>query len=136
TGYDVSKHCPAGSRFAVPRTPLENTYLYAHLLAQPAKMLGADDDDATKHSVWVDFNSVDVAQCWVTSRGDSSQRTKCPYHIDQRGVSRKHVIVPTVAAIIALAITALMVLVKCNVNRRNSRRKRVIEGWEYEGVPS
>ncbi|KAI5284032.1 hypothetical protein KEM54_001635 [Ascosphaera aggregata] len=132
---DVAKHCPNGSSFSVPRTPLESTYLYAHALAQPRKILGIDDDDATKHSIWVDFNSIDVAQCWVVGHG-IGRETKCPYHIDEHGITRKHVIVPTVAAIIALAITALMMLVKCNVNRRNSRRKRVIEGWEYEGVPA
>lgn len=131
---DVDKHCPPGSHFSVPRTPLENTYLYALVISQPHK-LAASGDDATKYSVWLDFNSMDVAQCWVVGRGRGG-KAKCPYHISASGVDRKNVIVPTVAALIALAITALMLLVKCNVNRRNSRRKRVIEGWEYEGVPS
>ncbi|KAI5306711.1 NADPH-adrenodoxin reductase [Ascosphaera pollenicola] len=131
---DVDKHCPNGTHFSVPRTPLENTYLYTKILSEPHQLMDAHDD-TTKHSVWLDFNSIDVAQCWVVGHGKGGN-TKCPYHIDSSGISRKNVLVPTVAAIIALAVTALMLLVKCNVNRRNSRRKRVIEGWQYEGVPS
>ncbi|KAK2752177.1 hypothetical protein FQN55_008067 [Onygenales sp. PD_40] len=129
---DVGGYCPENSTLAVPRTGLENTYLYHYLLSQDKDKLDPDGGDESEHSVWLDLNSLDVSTCWV-SGGPGAQ---CPYEVDENAVQRRAVLVPTVAAIIVLIITALTVFVKCSSNRRNSRRTRVIEGWEYEGVPS
>lgn len=124
--------CPENSSFAVPRTALENTYLYEYLLDQPKHLINASSLEVNKRNVWIDFNSVDVPTCWVTG-GPMAQ---CPYEVDERAIERRNIIIPSIAAIIILVITALTIFVKCNANRRNSRRRRVIDGWEYEGVPS
>lgn len=124
--------CPENSKFAVPRTALENTYLYKYLLKQPKHIINATSKEAHKHSVWIDFNSVDVPTCWVSG----GPKAQCPYEVDERAIERRNIIIPSIAAIIILIITALTIFVKCNANRRNSRRRRVIDGWDYEGVPS
>ncbi|EEH11524.1 lectin C-type domain-containing protein [Histoplasma capsulatum G186AR] len=128
----VAAHCPENSTFSVPRTGLENTYLYQYLISLPKNMIDPSSEDYDSRSVWIDLNSRDVPTCWV-SGGPNAQ---CPYEVDEAAVQRRTVLVPTVAAIIVLVIAALTIFVKCNSNRRNSRWKRIIEGWEYEGVPS
>ncbi|CDM37211.1 hypothetical protein DTO013E5_8409 [Penicillium roqueforti] len=129
----VSDSCPPGSSFAVPRTGLENTYLYRHLLSLPETTVDLSSADPAFREVFLDFNSIDVTSCWVSN----GYEARCPYASDPQQLERKTVLVAAIAGIIILIITALTFFVKCNANRRNSRRrKRVIEGWEYEGVPS
>ncbi|KAJ9265556.1 hypothetical protein DTO195F2_1595 [Paecilomyces variotii] len=119
--------------FSVPRTGLENTYLYYYLISQRKDAINPSSDDADKREVWLNFNSLDVNSCWVTGGPNVS----CPYTVNSNELERRTVLVPTIAGVVVLVITALTLFVKCNANRRNSRRKkRVIEGWEYEGVPS
>ncbi|KAJ5780126.1 hypothetical protein N7457_005286 [Penicillium paradoxum] len=130
---NVSGTCPPGSSFAVPRTGLENTYLYNHLLSLPKTTIDPGSTNPVQREVYLKFNSIDVTSCWVSG----GHEAKCPYASDPQQLERKTVLVSAIAAIIILIITALTFFVKCNANRRNSRRrKRVIEGWEYEGVPS
>lgn len=130
---NVSDTCPPGSNLAVPRTGLENTYLYKYLLTQPETKINPVSTDATLREIYIDFNSIDVTSCWVTGGPEA----KCPYGSDPQQLERRTVLVAAIAGIVILIITALTLFVKCNANRRNSRRrKRVIEGWEYEGVPS
>lgn len=130
---NVSDTCPPGSNFAVPRTGLENTYLYKYLLAQPQTVINPASTDATLREVFVDLNSIDVTSCWVSGGPEAP----CPYESDPQQLEHKTVLVAAIASIVICIITALTLFVKCNANRRNSRRrKRVIEGWEYEGVPS
>ncbi|KAJ5666653.1 hypothetical protein N7462_011062 [Penicillium macrosclerotiorum] len=130
---DISDTCPPGSSFAVPRTGLENTYLYTYLLTQPQDIIDSTSTNMTVREVFLDFNSIDVTSCWVT--GGST--AECPYSANPQQLERRTVLVAAIAGIVILIITALTLFVKCNANRRNSRRrKRVIEGWEYEGVPS
>lgn len=124
--------CPENTSFAVPRTALENTYLYEYLITQRQDVVNSSSSEEAERVVWLDLNSFDVPTCWVT-HGHTAQ---CPYETDDSAIERRAVIIPTVAAIIFLIVTALTLFVKCNVNRRNSRRRRVIDGWEYEGVPS
>lgn len=124
--------CPINSTFDVPRTGLENTYLYAHLLSLDNSVIDPHSTDETKTSIWLNFNSLDEQACWVTG-GPSAT---CPYSAADR--QKRTVLVPTIAAIIVLIITALTLFVKCTANRRSSksRRKRGTGGWDYEGVPS
>lgn len=130
---DVSDTCPPGSAFAVPRTGLENTYLYKYLLTQSPSLIDPASTDPTLREVYIDFNSIDVTSCWVSGGALAS----CPYASDPQELERRTVLVAAIAGIVICIITALTLFVKCNANRRNSRRrKRVIEGWEYEGVPS
>lgn len=120
--------CPSNSTFDVPRTGLENTYLYNHVLAV-RRAANSNDPEG----LWVNFNSLDVEGCWVTSGPNGT----CPYGTDANSMQQRQVLVPTIGAIIVLIITALTVFVKCNVNRRNSKNRRRGEGgWDYEGVPS
>ena len=131
--YDVSGVCPPGSSFAVPRTGLENTYLYKYLLTQPQSIIDPESLNLSHREIYVDFNSIQVTSCWVTGGPGAN----CPYASDPQQLEHRTVLVAAIAGIVILIITALTLFVKCNANRRNSRRrKRVIEGWEYEGVPS
>ncbi|KAK2742822.1 hypothetical protein FQN57_005113 [Myotisia sp. PD_48] len=129
--------CPENTSFAVPRTALENTSLYNYILSSVNTTQLNTGTNSTSSAgrggvVWIDFNSIDVSTCWVAG-GPGAQ---CPYEVNMDEIERRTIIVPTAAAIIVLLLTALTLFVKCNANRRNSRRRRVIEGWEYEGVPS
>ncbi|KAF4254758.1 hypothetical protein CNMCM8812_007890 [Aspergillus fumigatus] len=134
TYSDAFDHaCPENTSFSIPRTGLENTYLYHSLLNGSKDTLNPAATDPAKYEVWLDFNSLDVASCWVTGGPDSP----CPYVADPHQLERRTVLVAAIAGIVICIITALTLFVKCNANRRNSRRgKRVIQGWEYEGVPS
>ncbi|KKZ68386.1 hypothetical protein EMCG_00155 [[Emmonsia] crescens] len=125
-------NCPEKSTFSVPRTSLESTYLYHYITSLPKDIINPSSEDYSARSIWIDLNSLDVPSCWVSG----GPKAQCPYEVDENAVQRRTVLVPTIAAIIVLVIAALTIFVKCNANRRNSRRKRVIEGWEYEGVPS
>lgn len=130
---NVPDTCPQGSSFAVPRTGLENTYLYKYLLTQPETTINPASTDPTLREIYIDFNSIDITSCWVSG----GPETKCPYGSDPQQLERRTVLVAAIAGIVICIITALTLFVKCNANRRNSRRrKRIIEGWEYEGVPS
>ncbi|KAL6237285.1 hypothetical protein BDW75DRAFT_204260 [Aspergillus navahoensis] len=125
--------CPSSTEFSVPRTGLENTYLFRHLLSLSKDLIDPSSSDTLKSAVWVDFNSIDTETCWVTGGPD----TTCPYTADPDQLERRTVLVAAVAGIVICIIAALTLFVKCNANRRNSRRnRRVIQGWEYEGVPS
>ncbi|KAL4978474.1 hypothetical protein BDW66DRAFT_158004 [Aspergillus desertorum] len=125
--------CPSSTEFSVPRTGLENTYLFRHLLALSSDLIDPLSSDTLRSAVWVDFNSIDTETCWVTGGPDAT----CPYTADPDQLERRTVLVSAVAGIVICIIAALTLFVKCNANRRNSRRnRRVIQGWEYEGVPS
>lgn len=121
---DSSNACSSNSSFDVPRTGLENTYLYHTLLSTT--------DTTPNEPIWINLNSIDVQYCWVMGGANAT----CIYIADSDNVGRRTILVPTIAAIIILVITASTIFVKCNSNRRISRRKRVSQGWEYEGVPS
>lgn len=133
TSFDgATDECPENTAFGVPRTGLEQTHLTA-LLNKSHVAVGLSSTDGESSGIWLNFNSLDVRSCWVTGGPNAT----CPYYEDDDADERREIVVPTVAAIVVLIITALTLFVKCNANRRNSRRKkRVIEGWEYEGVPS
>ncbi|KAK6826661.1 hypothetical protein RU639_004817 [Aspergillus parasiticus] len=128
-----SEACPDNTTMGVPRTSLENTYLYRYLLTQPSSIIDPASPDPAKREVWLDFNSRDITSCWVTG----GPGAKCPYASDPKQLEKRTVLVSAIAAIVICIITALTLFVKCNTNRRYSRRgKRIIHGWEYEGVPS
>lgn len=121
--------CPDGSSFDLPITQLENTYLYEHILDDAANT----SDSSIQSSVWINLNSLDAMDCWVTTGPNGT----CRYQNNAQEARNRQVLIPTIAALIILILTVLTILVKCNVNRRNSRRHRVGPGgWEYEGVPS
>lgn len=118
--------CPSNSTFAVPRTGLENSYLHSifHDRWDP------DAISVIGKGVWIDFNSLDVQACWVSGGPNAT----CPYYLNDASIQRRTVLVPVIAGIIVLVITALTLFVKCSTNRRSSRRrKRGEAGWDYEG---
>ncbi|KAE8350632.1 hypothetical protein BDV28DRAFT_138750 [Aspergillus coremiiformis] len=125
--------CSGNTTMGVPRTSLENTYLYRYLLTQPSNVIDSASPDLVKREIWLDFNSLDMTSCWVTG----GPGARCPYASDPRQLEKRTVLVSAITGIVICIITALTLFIKCNANRRNSRRgKRVIQGWEYEGVPS
>ena len=126
---DSPSVCPSGSELGMPRTALENTYLYKHILQDAQTQRGKSSRDG----VWINLNALDVQDCWVTSGPNGA----CTYQNDQNERHDREVLIPTIAALIILVLTVLTIVVKCNVNRRNSRVRRMGPGgWEYEGVPS
>jgi len=122
----MQDNCPSNSTFSVPRTGAENAALYRALLNAPPSA-------ETGPAIWVDWNSLSVATCWV--RG---LKTACPYGGTTKADGARKVVVPIVAAVIVLVVAALLLLVKCAANRRNirRRRRRARDETEYEGVPS
>lgn len=124
--------CPDDTRFDLPRTGLENTYLYQKIL-NDSRLAEDSDAEPMMKGVWINFNSLDVQDCW-TSGGPNAT---CPYTDNGEEMRQRNVLIPTIAALIVLILTVLTLLVKCNENRRNSRtRRRGDNGWDYEGVPS
>ena len=128
----VANGCPANTSIAVPRTALENRYLAAAAqdhFSDPRYRSG--NDAPTSGLVWINYNSLNVESCWV-----SGVNSTCPYS-PNANQTEGQVVVPTVAAIAIIVLAVLTILVKCGANRRSSRkRRRVRDGWEYEGVPS
>ncbi|EUC36472.1 hypothetical protein COCCADRAFT_34164 [Bipolaris zeicola 26-R-13] len=122
--YETAEsHCTPPSRFSVPHTALENAHLYSVLAASP-------DDDV----VYINLNSINTPDCWVEGRNST-----CPYLASTDTDRTRIVVVPTVAAIIIFVLAALTFFVKCAANRRENvrgRKRRLVGGWEYEGVPS
>ncbi|KAF2456199.1 hypothetical protein BDY21DRAFT_348211 [Lineolata rhizophorae] len=134
--------CDDGSSFAAPRTGLENSYLAEAVRSRAFRdsedgndndetaLADLSDDDAI---VWVNFNSLDLPNCWVVGVNES-----CPY-TEQKGDESRTVVVPTVAAVIVFVLFMLTLFIKCAANRQSVRRRRRRKGeggWDYEGVPS
>jgi hypothetical protein len=114
--------CPKEFIFSIPHTPLENAHLHAELQRTP-------DPD-----VFLNFNSIDVENCWTININGT-----CPYQPRQDLNKTRVVVVPTIAAVIIFVLAALTFFVKCAANRqegRRGKRRRMMSGWEYEGVPS
>ncbi|KAL2431780.1 hypothetical protein ABEF95_013809 [Exophiala dermatitidis] len=127
----ASDACPEHTTFGLPRTGLENTYLYRHILNVTST--GDDDADSILSGTWINFNSLDQVNCWTADGPNAT----CPYAGHEEQDQQRQVLIPTIAALIVLVLTVLTLLVKCNQHRRSSRaRRRGDDGWEYEGVPS
>jgi hypothetical protein len=124
--YGAPSKCDSPYEFGVPHTALENS----HLLAA----LQDDDRKAPDEAIFVDLNSINVPECWVSGPDGT-----CPYLSTETNDRIRIVVVPTVAAVIIFVLAALTFFVKCAANRRENkrgRRRRLMGGWEYEGVPS
>ncbi|KFY74494.1 hypothetical protein V499_05480, partial [Pseudogymnoascus sp. VKM F-103] len=91
--------CPHGTTFVAPASALENAYL-----AQAQQDTHRDYD---RRGVFVAFNSVQVDGCWVIGDADA----ECPYdRVTLLSFAReREIVVPTVAAVIILVISALTV---------------------------
>jgi hypothetical protein len=127
--YDTAEsHCAPPFRFSVPHTALENAHLFAAFEAAVANDGGNDD------VIYVNLNSINTPDCWVVGRNAT-----CPYLASTDTNRTRIVVVPTVAAVIIFLLAALTFFVKCAANRRENKRgrkRRLVGGWEYEGVPS
>ncbi|KAF3048424.1 hypothetical protein E8E12_011792 [Didymella heteroderae] len=116
--------CRSPLQFAVPHTALENAYLHAAL----------QGSREPNQPVYVDINQLDTADCWVIGINGT-----CPYLQSTDTNRTRIVVIPTVAAVIIFVCAALTFFIKCASNRREDRRgrgRKMVGGWEYEGVPS
>lgn len=116
--------CRPPLQFAVPHTALENAYLHAAL------QRSREPDQP----VYVDLNQLGTADCWVIGINGT-----CPYLQSTDTNRTRIVVIPTVAAVIIFVCAALTFFIKCASNRREDRRgrgRKMVGGWEYEGVPS
>lgn len=125
----VDLACGYDQRFDVPRTALENNYL---LSTWRQYREDGRDEDSGSPLLWLNFNDLDIASCWVIG-----QNSTCPYEGLPEQQTRR-IVVPVVGGILVFGLTILVILVKCAGNRQNSKRKRKRGegGWDYEGVPS
>jgi hypothetical protein len=123
--YDSAETlCQSPLQFDVPHTALENAYLHAAL-----QRSGEPDQP-----VYVDLNQLGTAGCWVIGINST-----CPYLQSTSTNRTSIVVVPTVAAVIIFFCAAFTFFIKCASNRREDRRgrgRKMVGGWEYEGVPS
>jgi hypothetical protein len=131
--FDVAPGaCPEHTTFDLPRTGLENTYLYREILNTTSTLRNDEASDILE-GVWINFNSLDQPGCWVIGGPNMT----CSYSNFAEKQQQRNVLIPTIAALIILVLSVLTLLVKCNQNRRsNTRRRRGENGWEYEGIPS
>ena len=123
----ASSVCRPPLQFSVPHTALENAHLLAVL--QTHRQTVPTDD-----AIFVDLNTLSVPDCWVVGLNGT-----CPYLAPSDTNRPRIVIVPTVAAVIIFVLAVLTFFVKCAANRREDKRgrqRRMVGGWEYEGVPS
>ena len=117
-------YCKDPYQFNVPHTALENSHLFSAFQA------AAPNDDA----LYINLNALSVPDCWVIGLNGT-----CPYLPTTDTNRTRIVVVPTVAAVIIFLLAALTFFVKCAANRRENKRgrkRRLVDGWEYEGVPS
>ncbi|KAF2265980.1 hypothetical protein CC78DRAFT_460163, partial [Lojkania enalia] len=131
TYFDAGAACPEPYVFSVPHTSLENKHLLSVLQNSFSSDRNNDNVDA---AIFLNLNSLNIPGCWV----DAINGT-CPYQPRNDTNRARVVIVPTVAVVIIFVLAALTFFVKCAANRRDgmrARRRRVVGGWEYEGVPS
>lgn len=116
--------CRSPLRFAVPHTALENAHLFATL----------ERSSEPNEPLYIDLNQLDTEDCWVIGINGT-----CPYLQSTDTNRTRIVVVPTVAAVIIFVCAAFTFFIKCASNRREDRRgrgRKMIDGWEYEGVPS
>ncbi|KAK0275951.1 Maintenance of telomere capping protein 6 [Friedmanniomyces endolithicus] len=125
---NLDEGCPYNTTFAVPRTALENSYLLAAWRDYRKITYGESDP-----MLWLNFNDLSTDACWVRGQNGS-----CPYLPTKSDAQGGQILVPTVAAIIVFVLAALTIFVKCAANRQSARskRRRVDDRWDYEGVPS
>ena len=110
--------CPPNTTFAVPRTSLENAYLFSalHSAPSPPSSSSSSNNDESDTAIFLNYNSIDTEGCWVVGAG-----SKCPYA--GTGQGRNGLAVPVVAGVVILVLAALMLVVKCAGNRSVRRRK-------------
>lgn len=128
TTYDnADSYCAPPYRFSVPHTALENSHLFSAFQS-------ATPDSKDTEALYVNLNSIGTPDCWVVGKNGT-----CPYLPTTETDRTKIVVVPTVAAVIIFLMAAMTFFVKCAANRRENKRgrkRRLVGGWEYEGVPS
>lgn len=114
--------CPEGTRFAVPRTALQNSVAAVTL--------------ADHLPLWVDLSSIAVDNCWV-SGGAYSQ---CPYHtISHNRNNIGQLASAVVVAFVLLVVVFLLRLDSVPLRKNRNRWRRLMNKYsqvEYQGVPA
>ncbi|ODV63771.1 Mtc6p ASCRUDRAFT_5709 [Ascoidea rubescens DSM 1968] len=93
-----------------------------------------------ENSFWVDFNSLDVEDCWV--RGGA--KAKCPYFLDEIKDNRNFNLMMSIFSIVlGFVIGLLIFIIKMQkhlpIQNNRKRWKKTISKYsenEYEGVPA
>uniref|UniRef100_A0A060TCB9 Maintenance of telomere capping protein 6 n=1 Tax=Blastobotrys adeninivorans TaxID=409370 RepID=A0A060TCB9_BLAAD len=114
--------CPEGTRFAVPRTALQNSVAAVTL--------------ADHLPLWVDLSSIAVDDCWV-SGGAYSQ---CPYHVISHNRNNiGQLASAVVVAFVLLVVVFLLRLDAVPLRKNRNRWRRLMNKYsqvEYQGVPA
>lgn len=126
--------CPTNYTFSTPASALENAYLTQAI--RLTKDFNEDKPDGAG-AVLLAFNSLNVPGCWVAGQGN----TTCPYSSQSlmSFARERTIVVPTVAVIIILVVSAATLFAKGVGHRRGVKRRRgrkARNGFVYEGVPS
>ncbi|KAI9168202.1 Maintenance of telomere capping protein 6 [Blastocladiella emersonii ATCC 22665] len=121
----ASPPCPAGTAFAVPRTPSQNWYLTRVLVAN-----GVDH-------AWTFFSAVRTTGCWTVG-GD-----RCAYASDDGGRIQEIITVSLIGGLLVLLTVGVFLWIKCRrYNRvskteaRHNEVKKRIKRIEYSSVPA
>ncbi|KZM21558.1 Maintenance of telomere capping protein 6 [Ascochyta rabiei] len=116
--------CRSPLQFAVPHTALENAHLFAAL----------QNSSKPNEPIYINLNQLNTPDCWVIGINGT-----CPYLQSTDTNRTRIVVIPTVAAVIIFVLAVFTFFVKCASNRREDRRgrsRKMVGGWDYEGVPS
>lgn len=116
--------CRSPLQFSVPHTALENAHLQAAL----------QDSREPNEPIYINLNQLSNPDCWVIGINGT-----CPYLQSTDTNRTRVVVIPTIAAVIIFVLAAFTFFVKCASNRREDKRgrgRKMVDGWDYEGVPS
>jgi len=130
----ASTACPTNYTFSAPASALENAYLTQAI--RLTKDFSEDKSDGAG-AVLLAFNSLNVPGCWVAGQGN----TTCPYSSESlmSFARARTIVVPTVAVIIILVVSAATLFAKGVGHRRGVKKRmgrKARNGFVYEGVPS
>lgn len=127
TYFEAESACPNSNyTFDIPRTSLQDTSV----------RLALRDDESITYPIWIDMNSINVKDCWVTG----GPLAVCPYtpNVWTRG---KVVTIAMVAMVMVLLLLAvfLLSLDKVPIRHSEGRFRKLILKYnqnQYQGVPS
>lgn len=125
--FEATDACPSGTHeFSLPQTITQDT----------AARLFIKSNSSFSAPVWIDFNSINTEDCWVTG-GPGAQ---CPYVINQWGRSRVvSIAVAGLVSLVLLIAAFLITLDKVPIRHSEGKFRKIFTKFnenQYQGVPS
>ncbi|AMD18641.1 HBL261Wp [Eremothecium sinecaudum] len=117
--------CPSNHTFSLPETPLQQRSLEKYL----------SDNSSPDIELWIDLNSVQILNCWVTGGPD----TLCPYHKKPLGTFTEMMVPACILFAVFMVIIITLDLIRVPIQDNRRSWKRVINNYsksETDGIPS